>query len=128
MAMLAAGAVVTAEEIWMPGKKLISIPKKPKKPYTTQIKISGLVPGDRAYACYLDELEWNDKFQIAVPKPIFNERVTDNYIVHRVSYTSDREVLVRVRNNGEYPIRSFEIPGTLNPKGLDIETIRKLDR
>ncbi len=27
MAMLAAGAVVTAEGLWMPGQKLISIPK-----------------------------------------------------------------------------------------------------
>lgn len=50
MAMLAAGAVVTAEEVWLPGRKLISIPKK--KVITDTF--SGTISGDLFKLNYTD--------------------------------------------------------------------------
>ena len=51
MAMLAAGAVVTAEGLWMPGEKLISIPEK--KIFVPKLKWHRVekVVGDMVYSC-----------------------------------------------------------------------------
>lgn len=128
MAMIAAGAVVAGEEIWMPGKKLISIPKYPigqaKNPVNNiqeanmvTFTIRGLEAGDTVYTLYEGE------------HPKDGQIITSDLptIEQRILYTTDREVLVRVRNGGINPIKSFEARSMLTSEGFDLNVLRISD-
>ena len=119
MAALTAGAVITAEGLWWPGKKTISIPsKKILTPNTVNFTVSGLEAGDRVYAAYADEFGGT---------LIFNETCTGGIFSEQCVYTVDREIIVRVRNGTTNPMRAFQTQATLTNKGIDLPIVRIRD-
>lgn len=129
MAAMMAGAVVTAEGLWMPGKKLISIPKSPgvygigllpgtePKPNTVNFTVTGLEAGDRVYVYDANTYE-------AIVDPY---EIRKDPQEHSVVYEYDREVKVRVRNSGPTHIRSIDIPTTITNEGFYVSALRILD-
>jgi hypothetical protein len=122
---LMAGGIVVAGELWMPGKKLISIPKTTglsrkwlvtpigEPPNTTSFTVAGLGSGDVVYLT-------RENYPL-----IRSVRVGERkYAKFTVPYSYDKEYRVRVRNGGITPIKPFEVTTMIDARGLSLQAIR----
>jgi hypothetical protein len=126
---LAAGGIVVAGDLWIPGQKLISIPKKKVfdnfqvfidpalPPNTVSLTVTGTMSGDRIYIAPLGATE----------EEILNDIASSNVIKYTTEYVQDREVFIRVRNGGITPIHTFETKVPLTPGGNIVDIIRTRD-